>query len=112
VYKTVAAKAAPTVLKAFASDSVAAKAAPTVLKAFASDSVAAEAAPTVITTTEADRTGQMGRTVVCLMSERTMLEFTSWIPGSCDSFSKKNRSYALMSSVTIRSKKSTLPSTT
>jgi len=43
---SVAAEAAPTVLKTFASDSVAAEAAPTVLKTFASDSVAAEAAPT------------------------------------------------------------------
>ena len=55
---------------------------------------------------------QMGSTVVCLVSDSTMLEFTSWMPGSWESFSKKNCSYALMSSVTIRSRKSTLPSTT
>ena len=36
----------------------------------------------------------------------------SWMPGNCDSFSKKNRSYALMSSATMRSRKSTLPSNT
>jgi hypothetical protein len=32
----------------------------------------------------------MGRAVVCLVSDRTMLDVTSWIPGSCESFSKKN----------------------
>ena len=35
---------------------------------------------------------QIGSTVVCLMSDSTIDEFTSWMPGSCDNFSKKNRS--------------------
>ena len=55
---------------------------------------------------------QTGSAVECLMSDKTMLDVTSWIPGSCESFSKKNCSYALMSSATIRSRKSTLPSST
>ena len=33
---------------------------------------------------------QTGKAVECLMSDSTMLDVTSWMPGSCDSFSKKN----------------------
>ncbi len=35
---------------------------------------------------------QMGSAVVCLISDMTMLELTSWMPGNCESFSKKKRS--------------------
>ncbi|MNN87350.1 hypothetical protein D3C81_2048940 [compost metagenome] len=33
-----------------------------------------------------------GRLVVDLISDSATIEFTSWIPGTFDSFSKKNRS--------------------
>ena len=55
---------------------------------------------------------QTGKLVVDLISDNATIEFTSWIPGTIDSFSKKKRSYASMSAVTIRSKKSTDPIST
>jgi len=36
--------------------------------------------------------GQTGNTVECLMSDNTILDVTSWMPGIWDSSSKKNRS--------------------
>ena len=33
---------------------------------------------------------QAASAVECLMSDSTMLDVTSWMPGNCDSFSKKN----------------------
>jgi len=54
----------------------------------------------------------IGKLVVDLISDSATVEFTSCIPGTSDSFSKKKRSYASMSGVTILSKKSTDPIST